>query len=338
MLFRNETREQKPKRNISIDVLKGWLVSTMILAHTIQLFGSFTMTDFLTSNYIGLTAYSTFLLCFGYTTQLSYFNAPEVNKQKILRTVLRILFAYYLSAISYEIFLGERSNDPSLYGSILSLSHIPFYSEFLLGFCLTLILAWLLNSPLKWLQSEPYLFFTTLVLLPFSTFIPYGWVSSTQIGLWIGAPPEVSLTFPVLQYFPFFLIGRYLASEKVTPGKWWVSASIGGVLLFLLYFLLDGLPRRFPPDLAWILGAIPLAILGFVVSEKAAQITIIRRIFTPIGANSLFFLLLSNFLLFALKAEFIEVTFPPILSLLFTIITSGLIWFLHSITRNVKMA
>lgn len=145
----------KKERDRSIDMLKTLLVIGMILAHCIQLIGKPTPLTNAISTGVNLITFSGFLFCFGYAVSIAYLGkSKDYVKNKIIRNCIELLIVYYISGISYELFVTKQLSLIKLM-KILILLHIPGYSEFLAGFfVLNLLTLIFFNQIVKILNSK----------------------------------------------------------------------------------------------------------------------------------------------------------------------------------------
>ena len=110
------------KRDKSIDILKGFLAISMIIAHIIQFFPLNQLTNII-SNYINLTAFSGFMFSFGYTSYFTYNKENDKMKynKKILKNFCKIIIFYLICAISYIYLINNNLTWKELLNSPLLL-------------------------------------------------------------------------------------------------------------------------------------------------------------------------------------------------------------------------
>jgi hypothetical protein len=283
--------------NRGIDILKGLLVIGMVFRHSIMLLGTQHAHN-VTENVnlvVDIVSYSGFLFCFGYATWVAYF-AKETGFKRILPTALRPLVAYYLSAFFYIWFVQQRHPNDIFFKTI-TLPRLAPNSEFLLAFTLTLLTGFLLRKPIQYILERPRVFFIVTSLLLLSSLIPYASTLSIPASLFIGSQiGKAKYTFPLLQYFPIYLLGIYAARYKVQPNLW---VGLLGVVLFYLLTPYIGI-SRFPPSFSWTTASIFFVMTWYAISNTISP----WKIFDPlasIGANALLYLLTSNLLIFAFR-------------------------------------
>jgi hypothetical protein len=282
-------------RDYSIDILKGFATGSMVLAHVIAFAGQTTIIQAAVNYFIGMFAFSMFLFSFGYTTQKAYLG-EKVRYKPALLTAARIVVAYYISSLSYDIFVVEGATNLQRIWNILVFNTVPLFSEYIIAFALTLVIALPLGNAIKSLVQRPPLFFVVFFGLLLTTYFPYDIVQSAQIGLLVGAPNDLLFPFPVLQYSCVYLLGFYCSYHRLS-----LNIRIVGLALIIgaLGLLLDPTPERFPPSFGWIASGLAFVILCYSAAQIVEKWLWMRALLAPIGANSLFQLLFSNIFLFA---------------------------------------
>jgi hypothetical protein len=322
------------QREISIDVFKGFLVICMILAHVILLLGKpVEFPQEYIRQYINLFTFSSFIFIFGYTSSSSYFS-NGTHYRKLITASIRILLAYFISGLFYEWLVQSDRLGFSGILSIVSLSISPAYSEFLIAFSITLLVGLLFIRPIRWILARKFWFGFSLFALLLSTFLPYQWVTSNQVGLLIGS--NYFYSYPVLQYFGLFLLGMYFHNHHILSPRWLWVVGIFGTFISVASIIIWKFPTRFPPSVGWILESIPFVFLFYLGSQFVCRYRIIRLATVPVGANSLLFLLLSNIMLFGLKSglpnESLSIGYCLLLSFFILLIICYCVW----ITRKVQ--
>lgn len=319
-------------RDASLDLLKGGLVIGMVLDHVIKLLGRSDahLLSYLT-RFIDLVTFPSFLFVFGYTTQLAYFS-KGLPVRKILLSCWNILLAFYVSGFGYEILVGTSRLSRSEAINILILRNVPAYSEFLVAFALTILVAAILFKPIELLTRSPVPFLVTVFFLWATTFIPYQEVTIPQLGLLIGS--ERFHAFPVLQYFPLFFMGIYCCQHK--PPMGWLVAALVGVLGFVAYTVIVGDVKRFPPSLPWIIGSMACALIAFFVAQWGSTVAPLRKLLAPLGVNSLFYLVGSNLLIFALTGSAMGRGLGLASCVVATLLIVSTLFFLTTLVRPAK--
>lgn len=320
----------KPRQR-ALDVMKAILIIGMICAHTFALVAG-TQARTASQDYrelINLVSFSGFLFCFGYAAQVAYFSGKP-DLKRIYRPAVRTLSAYYISAFAY-LFFVERNYFVNVWLLVISLSSPVPYSEFLLAFGLTLGLSALLYRPIQFILERPRDFALTLLALLLTTFLPTAGIRTAQIALLIGG---AAASFPVLQYFPLFLMGMYAARHNLRPPVW---IGLAGAAAFLVYRYANlGPVQRFPPNLAWILGSASFSLTWYAAARLIDRWDLPARLLSTLGENALFYLLASNILIFAFAGSIRSVQFSVTTTALITLGILATIHFLTTIVRRVE--
>lgn len=212
------------------------------------------------------------------------------------------MMGYYIAAIGYfVIFRGEY--DWETVKSVLLLQRFGSISEFLLAFALIPLVTILLSVPIKkYVLPSDRIFFVLIFLLLMFTFIPTDWVTSTYLALFIGS--SQGIYFPVVQYYPFFLLGLYYASRNVRVGPIHLAISIFCLLVFVASYSINLTFSRFPPSFGWVVLGGGMFFLWYWVSERLEHVRPVVSILAPIGANSLFFFVASDIMIFGIGKTF----------------------------------
>jgi hypothetical protein len=291
------------ERDDSIDIFKGLLVIGMVYCHILQFFSDpqvFTGAQRVI-DVVNIVTFTGFVFSFGYVSQLAYYNKPfKVVYGRMLSTALKTLVAFYISGTYYRLFLDRKPLTWSTVKPILILQDIPGWSEFLISFSLIMLVGLVLFKPLTWLVERKFTFWVVVVLLLITTYLPYDKVTINQLGLLIGTRKFAS--FPVLQYFPYYLIGMYAARYKLFWNWKFFLGSLVSSGTFVAYVLVKhGVPERFPPSIYWILSSSFLIYVYFLVAKMLATRLRYTNFLLVLGQNVLLYLLLSNIMIFTLK-------------------------------------
>jgi fucose 4-O-acetylase-like acetyltransferase len=295
------------KRERSIDIFKGLLVIGMVYCHTLQFFSDpeiypngQRMIDF-----INLITFSGFVFSFGYVSQLAYYTKPfRQAAPRQLMAALKTLIAFYVSGTAFRIFIDGRVLEWANIKPILLLDDMPGWSEFLSSFTYLMIVGLILFGPLRWLAGHKWLGFAVAGLLLLTTYFPYGSIHDTQLAPLLGTREYAS--FPVLQYLPYYIIGILFARYRIV----WDWRVLTGTVVATGAFLwkwqsAEGniLPDRFPPSIWWIIGP-ALILYGYYLLSRLMENYPMP--FVPLeamGRNVLWFLVMSNVLIFAVKSS-----------------------------------
>lgn len=319
-------------RDDGIDLLKGLFVIGMVWGHLVDLWST---TNGRAGNIyyaLSIVTFSGFLFCFGYAMQLSY-SRGRLTLTHALSNTARILIAFYISGIAYELIVHAKDWTPQDLGNVLIIKTLPELSEFLPAFALTSLIGSLLMRPLNWIIASWPRLGLTLFLLLLTTLLPFGWVQSPQLCLLIGCEQNLFTSFPVLQYFIFFLLGMAVAQKNFRFS--WIMPIVGVAALgiYLYFHFTQGMARRFPPDLKWILGGLTFLILWYSAARLLERVPLIRDLLVPIGRNTLFYYLFTNLLFFAGRKSFDTYQFGFFTSFLLAFVVLLVGYFFISIVR-----
>ena len=298
----------KKERDLSIDLMKGILVFLMIVVHILELFNILLdYNDFVKGIifYIELTSFSGFLFCNGFVSYNAYISKNEdkkVFRKKMLKNFLKMLLVFYISGIFSSILVSDDVITFKKVIRIIFLREIPIYSEYLLSFAFIYLILYIFKDFYKKINVLGLLIIFNISLL--LTLIDYSSISIPLLGVFIGSSKY--FCFPIIQYFSYYMVGIYLAKNKIVFNKYMFGISIFGFLMLLVYcFGKGGYPNRFPPSLFFIVGGYLFIYLYYIICKK---IRIGNRCFLiSIGKNSLVYLIVSNIIMFFCYRVVIEV-------------------------------
>lgn len=280
----------KPKRDSSIDMMKGLLTVLMVFCHVLQFFPRGNGWQWVVG-YISLTTFSGFMFCSGYVFNLAYANREKPEKRMFI-AFIKSIFVYYLSGIAFVTLINmDLSFDAFL--NVILLRHIPEYSEFLLSFAIIYVVEIFLHKQIAGLLKDKIKSGITVAVSLLMTFIRYDQIHFTPLGALIGTFDFYC--FPIVQYFCYFLLGAYLSDrKKAFDLKTFILCCLGTLVIVIHVIKNKVLPGRFPPTLIWIVGG-ALFVYCYYLFSKAV------KPFKPLvfmGKNTLFFLAVSNVALF----------------------------------------
>jgi hypothetical protein len=317
-----------------IDFFKGIITIGMILSHVISVMGNSMPQPIVTvlNTVLQLQSFSAFVFAFGFTTQISYFSRQNLDIRRVIYAIIRIVSAFYISGIAF-LFLIEKKYSFDHILSIITLSFIPILSEFIIAFALILSVAVLLKRPISWLVQRPIYFVLVNVCLLLSTFLPVQNIQSKHLGLLVGTSEFAA--YPVLQYFPLFLLGIYFASHKINSRPLYLVLCTLGIILIEVLLSFWGTPGRFPPALGWIAGSIPFVLFWYFASRYVEKIPFLSSFLAQVGTNSLFFLVFSNLFFFTVPSILAQ-KFSLKYCIIITTILVSLIYYLTTIARRPR--
>jgi uncharacterized membrane protein len=346
--YNSPTNDQSArKREVFIDIFRGFAVISMIITHIIAItYSGGSGTDQTVYNIGiagGVLSFTAFLFVSGIG---SYFSINREDnsftRTKGFSRIVKILFIYYfLATLSIFVNTTLYSFPPTatwgenLLATIFFLI-IPEFTEFLIPLILFSISIIFFKKFYRFLLSNPL---AGIVLM----------VGSYALGTIVLninlASPELNTlkaifgghnfetgqlhTFPVLQYFPIFLFGIYFGrfiSENISKSRrikisfiWLIcfgALSFAAITSFR-YFnlqLLNPLPDagRFPPSISFIFLSLAAAFTVFVLLLLAYKfIPRILKVFLHyLGTNALEMMLFHTTILFAYKYFTTNLTNP----------------------------
>lgn len=293
----------KPREK-SIDLLKGFLVLGMVYCHTLQFFsdGLVFPVGQRWIEFINLITFSGFVLCFGYASQLAYYSKPlRKAAGRMLLAALKTWLAFGISGTAYRIFIDGNPPAWKTVWPILLMLDMPGWSEFLASFTYLTLAGLLLFVPIRKLTERKTAGFAAAGLLLLTTAIPYGAIHAAPLAPLIGTRDMAS--FPVVQYSPLYLAGILFARYRI--GWDWraaaVSAAASGLFVWR-WISSDVLPERFPPSVWWIIGPSLLLYGLYLLVKWLERYPQLIVPFEAMGRNVLWFLIISNVFIFALKS------------------------------------
>ncbi|WP_138495274.1 acyltransferase family protein [Paenibacillus pinistramenti] len=307
------------RRDRSIDLFKGLLVAGMVYCHCLQFFSDQQVypAGQRWIDIINLITFSGFVFSFGYASQLAYYSKSfRRAAPRMLLTAFKMLVAFWLSGLAYRLFIDGRPLSWAGIRPVLLVEEMPGWSEFLISFAYLTLAGLVLFVPLKWAVRRKAAGFLAAALLLAATYIPYGAIHAVKLGPLIGTRDFAS--FPAVQYFPYYLLGMLFAKYRI-GWDWRVLAGAAAAsACFVWKWLAPGeggvLPERFPPSLWWIIGP-ALVLYGYYLlarvlgrfqdrwMERSAHPFYLLQPLEVMGRNVLWFLLLSNMLIFAAAAS-----------------------------------
>ena len=298
-------QSSRPTRNAAIDRVKGLLTVGMVYAHTLAILGLPGADIF--SGVVGLidlVAFSGFLFCFGYGCYLAYFRpAHPLPMRRIAATAIKPLVAFLLSGLAYRLFIQHQSLDSAVLFRMITLQEIAPFSEFLLAFSLVLALTALARQPISRVLARPKLLTTLIMLCLASTLIPFI-ANAIYVNLFIGLGNAT--VFPIIPYYPIFLLGMAAARYGIISDRRVLIACIVALGALFAEAAFGGQLRRFPPSAFWVSGSLAVAYGTVLLAHTRPFGGITGRLLANIGRNVLFYLLLSNIMLFALRSLILQ--------------------------------
>jgi hypothetical protein len=295
------------QRERAIDIFKGLLVLGMVYCHSLQFFSDQMIfpqgQTFI--DVINLITFSGFVFSFGYVCQLAYYCKPFLQVwHRMLVTAVKTLLAFYVSGTAFRLFIDQRPLEWNTIRPILLLNDMPGWSEFLSSFTYLIFLGLVLFVPLRWAVERKWIGFSAAAILLLTTFIPYGAIHAVPLTPLLGTRDFAS--FPVLQYFSYYLLGMLFARHRI---GWDLRVLAGAVIAsgaFIWKWLSASnnfLPERFPPSIWWVVGPALLLYGYYLLSRLMEKYPLPFLPLEAMGRNVLWFLVMSNVLIFSLKSN-----------------------------------
>lgn len=287
-----------------LNIFKAFLVIGMITGHAVMLLSNSKHPMAINyKTYINLISFSGFMFAFGYVYELTLFSRTFVKITSKIKSVLSLYLAFCISGFFYRLLITNKIVSLKMITDILLLLDIPGYSEFLLAFAIIIFLALMIKKIIPDLITKDILVFFLAGLSLLSSIIFQNGTKNHHTGLLIGTHQYGA--FPVLQYSFWFWLGILMRRARIkTDFKTWMMSGIFTLCFVIFYVLKNRFPGRFPPTIWWLIGsALPLLIL-YQLSLQTEKLRIrfinIKEVLSSIGENTLFYLILSNILLFVL--------------------------------------
>jgi hypothetical protein len=196
---------EENRRSDTMDLYKGILVITMILAHCIQFFGEEDkLYQGIYVNYINLTTFPGFLFTYGFVCSRAYFDKKfSIVWRKMLINAGRTLFAFYLSSIAYYAFVENKIFRTDFLWEVVLIRRYAGWSEFLVSFSAVILVGMVMFPLFKRLNIIS--FFVIAAISTAACFIPYDKITVPQLALFLGSTNFI--TFPVVQFLIYFAGG-----------------------------------------------------------------------------------------------------------------------------------
>lgn len=273
------------------------LVWGMITAHCIQLLAFHPKSPAETiSVFINLITFSGFMFAFGYGVGLSKRTKDWGQR---LWPVLLLLLATWVSELAFEMLVDRKTLTPDLLVSLLTLSRLYGWSEFLASFTVLYLIIAIARPVLVALGSNWLLLVLAIAACFASTYVV---VSQDIPAMATIVGTRNFASFPVLAYLPWFLVGIAFARRPQLP-RWieWALAAIGtGAFAYIVWRNGGELPERFPPSIIWVVGAALPLVIYLLIARGLARLPIPAGLLQP-GRHVLAALLVSNLTIFALR-------------------------------------
>ncbi len=291
----------------SIDLLRGFFLLTMIIAHSIFFFHAKSHPLLQITNAItDFISFTGLLLASGAAGYVAYIHKRHPTHSVITRVLKRLsvyLIGYYFLSIMGSSLVDGWSLKNIF--QIVSFQKLVYFTEFIVP----LMLFGLLKIPLRFFYDKiarSWLAIFFISVLAYSVGV-YGSSATIPIiptawkAILVGEPGYYS--FPLFQYTPVYLLGvligrqfwKHFSDKKTSKLLFSLAASSSLVLALLGITAFTGndislqLLQRWPPSLAFILAStsIALAILGiFIIRHDLRNAQITRTVLLILGQNA----------------------------------------------------
>ena len=302
----SSTEVPKRGRNLVLDLMKGLLISGMVLSHVNN--GLSLNIPWLAPRMgiLQLSIFSGLFFTFGYGTYKAYLEKITIPRRRIVLNILKILVAYILSALAYGFF-QEHALSLKYLLSIVRLDFLDIYTKFLLTYMIILILLLITPRLFITVTRKEAIFWPVMGGLLMTTFIDYTQIKTVFLSILIGS--ETIASFPVIQYLPLYLLGIYFAQRQIQFSWKFLAGAILAIGAYLIARE-NGLDRRFPPSFFWIIGSMGAVYGCYLISQLLIQISFLAKPLMDIGRHALYWLVMSNLLIYSMSPVLKYITLP----------------------------
>jgi len=332
-----------PNRITQLDIVRGFFIFLMILAHSIFFFHTHTHPILVAINAFGDLVSFTGLLFVSAVVAGALAGSAHAFSVKSLGRLGWYFFGYLLISLFASMVIEPLSFDKII--AIITLTHLVPFTEFILAFILFGLIRLLLwPLILKITQNIfPTLIFSCLLYVMGNflatvdiSFIPLGWKA-----LLLGHPGWYS--FPILSYVPIYLLGIVYGRHRQATGPSGskailigsVTALIGIVLLSFLSGSFSHLISRWPPSAAFLLiGLIStmLILKAVEATNDLQKVPLARYLLLLLGQKTFNLFFIHTFLIYLFRFLGTPPVYSPLLvvilwlsSLVITLLTSQLL-------------
>lgn len=340
----NSSAKLESRRIWSLDLLRGLMIGLMTLSHTIHFTRAYHQPLLgMVNSVINLTSFTTFLFVSAAVGYLSYINQPPAQTQslqsrpwfRLIKRLFVYLIGYYLIANWASLVLNNfqlLTTENQQLTTILTFRTLVPFTEFIIPFLIFGLLTIPLRPLYQRLAKSPvaiallsisaYLLGEYLYLHP-SPHIPSAWqaIIYGYSGLY---------SFPLLQYFPVYLLGLHLgysylndsihkSSKLINLFKLLVLLNLFSLIISLLAHPgLASLLNRWPPTIPFLLTGLTLTFLLLSLIHQLRQLQNFpwtRTLLLILGQNSFAVFFTYTFLDYLLAAFHLPALYSPLLVL-----------------------
>lgn len=315
------TAPNTPSRAVYLDVFKTILIFIMVTAHVIQVLDLERSTvEGFVSLFANASTFHGFFFAFGIGVAI---NPKKVSKLHNWGKPLTFYVSYILMAFAYFFLVDHKSITLSALSHALQIKILLAYSEPLASFFVLSVIIALFKKQILAYASLPLLLFSFMISAILSFFPPD--ISPvpllpTLIGYRFGC------TFPVVQYFPWFILGILYAKKRFAlDWNTGLCAFALSATTAFYSFLSGGLPTRDPPQLLWIIGPALILFCYLLIAQHVAPYLTKRPWLAHAGKNALYYYVGSSLLIFCIEAltgklDFSIITTIPFVLALITVL------------------
>lgn len=333
--------QEKKSRFYALDLLRGLAVFLMLLAHSVYFFSHRDSSLIISLENTGnVFCFTTFLLISGAVSYIAYLNhdLADSRKNRVIKRILALIVSYYLIAVFVElksILHDDVWQKISILLDIITLRNLPSYTEYIVPFIIYPLIMFVFSDVFRKIAKNILLvvvFSTIFYLVGFLVYnLPFAGFFEPWKALVAGA--EGYFRFPLLQYFPVFLLGLYWGRQLIRLEniklKEQLVAKLG--LLFAITFLLiwyfanaldvsaGEILRRWPPSLGFLAFSSSISFLvSYLIykSKNFRSLPVLKDFLLILGQNAFAFFWAHVFLLTLYKF----ISGPQISSLLVFVI------------------
>lgn len=293
------TENKIKKRDRSLDLFKGFLIIQMTLAHVLAFYGNGDQLWYWVSQAVNLSTFGGFLFAFGWGAQIAWLPKDfKIAAPRMLKAALRLHVSFLVSAICYLTLIDGKPYEPKMWFDILTFQDIPSYSQFLGSFTIATLLGILFFK--FWKNMGPWIGLALGMVCALSTLIPTFHELIPLAYFW----SPISLgTFPFFQYAHYWIAGILLARYKLFDRKILGLIAVFASAPVLYYAIQEGtMPREYGPSIYWITGGYLIHWI-YLRSSLLLDRWNLAEWLSEMGSKALYFLLGTNFLIFALRGH-----------------------------------
>lgn len=301
-------------RIFTFDLLRGIAVMTMVLAHSVYFFHSRDNPFLLhLENFGNSVSFVTFLVVSGAVAWVAYFGSRvaggNLNRGRVLSRIALFLFAYYVLALivaGQEIMKATGYDRLRSVFDILAFRHLPGFTEYFPPFifysALLALFPRLFAIASRSLKNVAMLSLLAFMIGFFIYQLPVEPFWRPWVALFSGG--EGLYRFPLLQYFPVFLLGLHWGHETVNVDGlrakrrfaaqmfgWF--AGLAAAALGLTYATDIAVPTmfsRWPPSIPFLALGLAFAFFAATVLywvKQLRSIPLLRDFLLVLGQNAI---------------------------------------------------